>query len=218
MADEDISCFINSIPGLVNCSGTNTEDSDGIISLEDNSSSSDGSLDLTLTDAVKIDDPDYSLNNINADDPSLGFIIAKEDLRNKLVLFDTFEKDEKYTIDYISLNSEKIVDPNVTCIIYEELSEVDENYKYIKAYFPKIIDILPRGNYVSHFALKTNKKIGKNTFTNLTEKYKSDLIIKTSAVWGTLENNKYLDTAFNRSDYGLVHGVELDLEKPKKTD
>ena len=81
-----------------------------------------------------------------------------------------------------------------------------------------MIDILPRGNYVSHFALKTNKKIGKNTFTNLTEKYKSDLIIKTSAVWGTLENNKYLDTAFNRSDYGLVHGVELDLEKPKKTD
>lgn len=218
MADEDTSCFINSIPGLVNCSGTNTEDSDGIISLEDNSSSSDGSLDLTLTDAVKIDDPDYSLDNINADDPSLGFIIAKEDLRNKLVLFDTFEKDEKYTIDYISLNSEKIVDPNITCVIYEELSEVDENYKYIKAYFPNIIDILPRGNYVSHFALKTKKEIGKNTFTNLIEKYKSDLIIKTSAVWGTLENNKYLDTAFNRSDYGLVHGVELDLEKPKKTD
>ena len=52
MADEDTSCFINSIPGLVNCSGTNTEDSDGIISLEDNSSSSDGSLGLTLTDAV----------------------------------------------------------------------------------------------------------------------------------------------------------------------
>ena len=211
MADND--CFLESIPGLVNCTSSSDIDQDGVISIEDNSSSSDGSLDLTLTDAVSISDENYSLDDADTMTPNrVGFIIAKEDLRNKLVLFNTFEKSN-YKIVFIPLNSVIEIPEDVDCIIYDELSETDKNYKYIKAYFPKIYDILPRGTYMSHFAIRYTKTIGDNDLVSITEKFKSNLTIKTAAAWGTEENNKYLNTSFRRSDYGIKEGVNIKLEE-----
>lgn len=211
-------CFLESIPGLVNCTSSSGNEQDGVISISDNTSSSDGSLDLTLTDAVPVSDESYSLDDADTMTPNrVGFIIAKEDLRNKLVLFNTFEESD-YKIVFVPLNSGLKIPKDVDCIIYDELSETDENYKYIKAYFPKIYNILPRGTYVSRFAIRSTKSIGKNVITSITEKFKSNLTIKTSSVWGTEINNKYLDTAFRRSDYGIREGIAIKLKEFQSTE
>lgn len=218
---EDITkdCFLESLPGSVFCSDNNTIDdnNDSSKDLGTDTNNSDGSIDIDLTDAVSVNDEDYSLEQDDVKGtPKVGFVLSKEDDRNKLVLLHTSEEKGDEKILYIPLNDETTeITDKTQAVIYDKLSDVDENYKYIKLYIPKevVFKRFPRGTYRLYTFLKTQKKIGKNIIEVINTKFKQTLTIKTNAVFGTEENNKYLNTAFNRNTLGEQRGIDLELEK-----
>ena len=197
-------CFI----GVVNC----TDSSSNNTSSTSEDTEVNGDLDTNLTDEpVLVQDDSENAINIDASSGAINiaFTLSKEDIRNKLVLLDSNES--AFTVVYVPLNSQVELPDTYDAVVYEELSDVDSNYKNIKIYIPNAIEKFPRGSYYLNSYHLTNKTIGGSTISKWTKLMSKLITIKTDAIQGTLSNNKYLRTAFRRGEFGHLEGVSLEL-------
>ena len=200
-------CFIESIPGIAFCN-INKTDANGVSNLGNNNSEADGSVSLQLTEDIPEDS--LSIDNSEGNDITFALAIAKEDLRNKLVVFNTLEDVD---VVYVPLDKEVEIPWDPKVIIYEQRSEIDPSYKTINLFIPKAILWLPRGTYSVTAYKKEIKAIGGNEFSNWTPIAKQNLTMKTDAIQGSNFNNKYLRSAFNRGVLGGYHGINKKLKK-----
>ena len=185
--------------------------------LGNTTSEADGSIDTNISEAVPVNpvdsegnpiDPEYNID-ITKGDINIAFTFSKEDIRNKLVLI---QSNEDQNVVYIPLNADVELPENLTAIIYEELSETDPNYKYLKLYIPDAIQKFPRGTYTLQSYVNVPKIIGNNVFDNWELLSTQKVTLKTQAIQGRLLNNKYLKTAFRRNVTGLCQGVKIPLD------
>ena len=218
-------CFLESLPGLINCSSQTKEGDFGT-----SDSEADGSIDIPLSDAIPsepigtgengeitqedINDFEALSTQYNIDTTKgqigVAFTFAKEDLRNKLVLIESYTDE---SIVYAPLNSDIEINlDTTTAIVYEATDDVDPRYKYIRLYIPDAIQKFPRGTYVVEAFVNVPKVIANNSFDNWVEISTQRVTLKTKAIQGRLFNNKYLKTAFNRNVTGREQGVELKLD------
>ena len=187
-------CLIFSLPGFPNpCPAQ------GSTSI----TTPDGSLSLTLSEAILTSDPKYNIDSTKGD-VNVKAIITKEDIRNKIILY---ESDDDTA--YIPLDSSLVLPETYNGILYEERDTTDSTYKYFKIFLPKVSLLLPRGTYVMRCYANITKQIGVNNLACWELMSKQYFVIKTDPIQPN--NSEYLKTAFRRGDTGAIEGLPLEV-------
>lgn len=186
-----VDCYQEALPGLES-NNNNIEEENIII---DNTDNFDGSIDTILLSGLNTDE------QINIFDPTLidqteglGIIVTKEDIRNKIVIINTFENKDNIEL-------------------YYEDNENDNTFKDLKLFIDGSKLQLARGTYHVYIVNKFNKEINGKTYNSLKQISHKKLTVKTTALNFKEVNDVYLKTSFNRGLDGSYAGSNVDIIK-----
>lgn len=180
---SNINCVGNSLPGF---------DQPYVEELKQNSSNADGSIELIAYGPIQMKDNSGNPlpNAIGIND--IHVYIAKEDARNKLIVFDSKDDDE------------------VEFVLYEKPCSEDTRFSTFNLFIPYEQIKFARGTYkVRTYVQQVAAVVGSVTHYKLAQVNEQMLTIITDAGMGKNNNKPYLDTAFKRGICTDYSGINL---------
>lgn len=179
-----MNCAGNSLPGF---------NQPYVEEVKQNSSNADGSVELVVYGPVKMRNDDGSPIGNVVDLNDIHVYIAKEDVRNKLIVFDSKDDDE------------------VEFVLYEKPCPEDNRFSTFNLFIPYEQIKFARGTYrVRTYIQKVAAIVGAATHYKLVQDNEQILTIVTDVAMGKENNKPYLDTAFKRGITSSSSGVAFN--------